>query len=130
MAQLKPQDVYGSHDLTKCLHGFIAVAQLKHPSSRLTLTCIRGLHGFIAVAQLKPELTDEKIEASTPSPRLHRRGPIEAPGQGYGVRQELRSLHGFIAVAQLKLPLQRRDKRCFLECLHGFIAVAQLKPWK
>ncbi len=38
-----------------CLHGFIAVAQLKQlvVRSRLHITMSR-LHGFIAVAQLKP----------------------------------------------------------------------------
>ncbi len=43
------------------------------------MTCkASGLHGFIAVAQLKrwPHLLD--AQPCVTSPRLHRRGPIEA----------------------------------------------------
>ena len=61
-----------------CLHGFIAVAQLKlHGSNPLSVS-YPCLHGFIAVAQLK--LFPNTIGSLFPcqSPRLHRRGPIEA----------------------------------------------------
>ncbi len=60
------------------------------------------------------------------SPRLHRRGPIEAHLLKIlgGLRMD--RLHGFIAVAQLKRnrpnhPFRNKSR------LHGFIAVAQLK---
>jgi len=68
--------------MPKCgwgLHGFIAVAQLKHVTTAAAATKgLIGLHGFIAVAQLKPFAPNHSTLHSA-------------------------CLHGFIAVAQLKL---------------------------
>ena len=72
------------------------------------------LHGFIAVAQLKPVNLDCSLCAlGFPSPRLHRRGPIEADGSSAMVRSVIRYLHGFIAVAQMWSRAYQPQSRSF-----------------
>ena len=64
--------------------------------------------------------------APLPSPRLHRRGRIEAEPILSAIFTRVDGLHGFTAVAELKpscaYPHMEWDHR-----LHGFTAVAELK---
>ncbi len=60
------------------------------------------------------------------SPRLHRRGPIEAMGSQATAPSGLHDLHAFTGVAQLKLELCEKSLRDGVN-LHAFTGVAQLK---
>ena len=110
----------------------------------------RVLHGFNAVAELKLSKLDRgfrnaggsprlqrrgRIEASwgnsplaevSGSPRLQRRGRIEASCFWVGATWCALVLHGFNAVAELKLDPVSREVR-YVGVLHGFNAVAELK---
>ena len=83
VAQLKlSKKTWSKLGLTR-LHGFIAVAQLKHYPDLANAEPWTRLHGFIAVAQLKPTRRVVILHSPHQSPRLHRRGPIEAPIVGF-----------------------------------------------
>ena len=108
------------------LHGFTAVAELKqlcmgdaHGGRRC------GLHGFTAVAELKLREELLWLKEAVASPRLHRRGRIEAAHRIEMPCKSLR-LHGFTAVAELKR-LERSVLLLHAQRLHGFTAVAELK---
>ena len=79
------------------------------------------------MAQLKLQPARRIGDAWAASPRLHRRGPIEAVGPVSTGAAAAADLHAFTGVAQLKpvgpLPVFWRRRY-----LHAFTGVAQLKP--
>jgi len=60
------------------LHGFTAVAPLKQSMGAAEDMGAQRLHGFTAVAPLKRHRDLDDATRQGTSPRLHRRGPIEA----------------------------------------------------
>jgi len=68
----------------------------------------------------------QTVRGAGPLPRLHRRGPIEAPPSADRDDRPTCLFHGFIAVAPLKLFL-RSPTSSLRPLFHGFIAVAPLK---
>ncbi len=146
---MEKRPVVGAIDL----HGFTAVAELKRQLLRPRRCGQTHLHGFTAVAELKLiQLSTPPVEVALfASPRLHRRGRIEARLVVNGRNPAHPHLHGFTAVAELKLrevcPLGPRDESSprlhrrgrieayasisvilsFRRYLHGFTAVAELK---
>ncbi len=60
------------------LHAFTGVAQLKRYHQPCCSHAGANLHAFTGVAQLKHPMFCVCISRQCPSPRLHRRGPIEA----------------------------------------------------
>ena len=87
-----------------------------------------ALHGFTAVAALKLLRQDDLDCIHEGSPRLHRRGRIEAtssPGNGHILTG---ALHGFTAVAALKL-YHLLTYHAAKIVLHGPTPVAALKQF-
>src|SRR3990172_7080756 len=109
----------------RSLHGFTAVAPLKQDQSLAERWKDAGLHGFTAVAPLKLIHTSEPTDDTNASPRLHRRGPIEA-SWAQASRRAMRSsprLHRRGPIEAWYVSRRCNHRRC----LHGFTAVAPLK---
>ena len=92
------------------LHAFTGVAELKpSPGRAAPSPASTRLHAFTGVAELKrasPSFVRPKLP---PSPRLHRRGRIEASASGMVRASSSSGLHAFTGVAELKLRQRRRE---------------------
>jgi hypothetical protein len=84
------------------LHDFIVVAPLKLLVDGALRLCDLVLHDFIVVAPLKHRRRRGSRRRSACSPRLHRRGPIEAFTPATRSTGSSVVLHDFIVVAPLK----------------------------
>ncbi len=83
------------------LHALTGVAQLKPTCIGKGVAIEPYLHAFTGVAQLKHWVSNGDCTIIDRSPRLHRRGPIEA--LRWCVQTEnTANLHAFTGVAQLK----------------------------
>ena len=129
VAELKPARVSRREQAAvQRLHAFTGVAELKRRRLGLLLRrVVARLHAFTGVAELKLGRGHAHAGRVAASPRLHRRGRIEAVNTAPPIAITAEAgLHAFTGVAELKPhgPTGRRPRR---PRLHAFTGVAELK---
>ena len=134
------------------IHGFNAVAELKHAvrrfqairarshprlqrrgrieaTSHLAVACTGGrLPRLHRRGHIEAITFPAALNPGTNHPRLQRRGRIEAISMTGCLLRRNSLIHGFNAVAELKLPGLRARVSARALFIHGINAVAELKP--